>query len=399
LSGRGAEIRLSSLVETLSIASELTFAMEKEVLLKPYDFTNLRAPDIMAAISEMTQDQVCFVFRDYGILVTSRDTALRRSGASIPDLPLEQLEETPPPRSPLPEDVKKLLTKDDPLIFNFRPEDVQSGGGSELAKLFSLASGLQLKVDTKVSEESQAEGRPEYPRPYCFMINGNCLQLMQAVVEASNGVLSFVLADPSGFTLTDSERARALPGPGIQEVPLRPVTSEKQLTPPDSPPSTEATPRVAVYDLMAIVRDYDSMQQPYKDLLPYLNAQQLEMDKKSDTLQKEKKDFETVRGSLSPEESAARQKKIDALYEEYQADLKKRQEDIDDRLEPFMKPVVEEVEAIAKSVAEGKGYTSVSDIRKMHGEQDAETDIDITPDIRAKLGDRLKSNDSHRTGY
>ncbi len=242
LSGRGAEIRLSSLVEMLSIASELTFAMEKEVLLKPYDFTNLWPPDIMAAISEMTQDQVCFVFRDYGILVTSRDTALRRSGASIPDLPLEQLEETPPPRSPLPQDVKKLLTKDDPLIFNFRPEDVQSGGGSELAKLFSLASGLQLKIDTKVSEESQAEGRPEYPRPYCFMINGNCLQLMQAVVEASNGVLSFVLAAPSGFTLTDFGRARALPGPGIQEVPLRPVTSEKQLTPPDSPPSPEATP-------------------------------------------------------------------------------------------------------------------------------------------------------------
>lgn len=102
-----------------------------------------------AAVSSerLSQDNTTTTYRVTNeILVTSRDTALKRSGPSIPDLPLERLEELPPSRSPVPEDVKRLLVRES-MSFNLRPEDVQPGGGSELAKAFSLASGLQLKID------------------------------------------------------------------------------------------------------------------------------------------------------------------------------------------------------------------------------------------------------------
>jgi len=82
--GKSAQF-LSSIVELLSLATTINFVIAADFPLKGFNFTDAPPLQIMNALAEMTGNEACFVFRDYGVLVTTTETAKNIPGATVPE--------------------------------------------------------------------------------------------------------------------------------------------------------------------------------------------------------------------------------------------------------------------------------------------------------------------------
>jgi len=79
---------LAEALDTVATATGLNFVYAVSVQCHALSFTEATCADILRAVTESLNNQVCFVFRDYGVLVTTPDDAATIPGATIPgDVP------------------------------------------------------------------------------------------------------------------------------------------------------------------------------------------------------------------------------------------------------------------------------------------------------------------------
>ncbi|HPO15639.1 MAG TPA: hypothetical protein PLI09_19510 [Candidatus Hydrogenedentes bacterium] len=77
--------KVSKVVELLNLATKVKFVLATDAPVQGFNFTDAPPIEIMNVLSEMTGNKICFVFRDYGVLVTETKTAKNIPGAIIPD--------------------------------------------------------------------------------------------------------------------------------------------------------------------------------------------------------------------------------------------------------------------------------------------------------------------------
>ena len=65
-------------------ASGISFVFAATPFLDTFSFNDATCEEVMTAFSEAKQNEICFVFRDYGVLVTGTEQAMMIPGATIP---------------------------------------------------------------------------------------------------------------------------------------------------------------------------------------------------------------------------------------------------------------------------------------------------------------------------
>ncbi len=222
-SNDGKPTRLSQVVETLGMASDLSFVLEQDIEIPGYRFNEMRGKSILLAISDMTGGQYCAVFRDYGVLIASRQTALTLSGPTIPsDVPYQH--------SNVPTTNSGSVDKDLMQALEKKPIEAQFNTISDSLSIFETASGMKFKQDTMVSLPVRlnqfwgGSGSKPVPipptaenlgSPWFFIKNAKVPTIIQAISEATGGMVCFVQNIKSGFTATDPAHAVAASRPTL----------------------------------------------------------------------------------------------------------------------------------------------------------------------------------------
>jgi len=75
---------LDQAMETIPLASNLNLVFAINPSVNALSFTDATCEEIMTAVAESMRNEICFVFRDYGVLVTETEQAKLIPGATIP---------------------------------------------------------------------------------------------------------------------------------------------------------------------------------------------------------------------------------------------------------------------------------------------------------------------------
>jgi len=76
--------QLDKALETVPLASKLNLVFAANRAVPALSFTDATCEEILTAVAESTRNEICFVFRDYGVLVTETEQAKIMPGATIP---------------------------------------------------------------------------------------------------------------------------------------------------------------------------------------------------------------------------------------------------------------------------------------------------------------------------
>lgn len=166
-------------------------------------------------------------------------------------------------------------------------------------------------------------------------------------------------SEPSAYFL-------ALPESGAQPVAV-PIT-EQQAPPKENagavsekaPP--DAVGIIGVYDKGLILKSWKKAKESYAKLQAEVNEKQKGIDTLSETVQKEKDDYDKAKPGLSSAERDAREAKITSMFQDYKATLAKEQADIDTKEQALMKDRLPELEKAAASVGAELGCVEVLQI-------------------------------------
>ena len=76
--------QLDKALETLPVAANLNLVFAANGPVPALSFTDATCEEILTAVAESTRNEICFIFRDYGVLETETEQAKMMPGATIP---------------------------------------------------------------------------------------------------------------------------------------------------------------------------------------------------------------------------------------------------------------------------------------------------------------------------
>jgi len=214
------------------------------------------------------------------------------------------------------------------------------------------------------------------------------LLAMTAMALLGAAVLTDAKEEP-GSASEPSAYFLALPESGAQPVAV-PIT-EQQAPPKENaaavsekaPP--DAVGRMGVYNKGLILKSWKKAKESYAKLQAEVKQKQEGIDTLSDTLQKEKDDYDNAKPGLSSAQRDAREAKIRSMYQDYRAMLANGQADVDKKEQALMKDLLPELEKAAADVGAQLGCVAVQPKDRKDGSDNRRPSTRETVDITSRV--------------
>ena len=228
----------------------------------------------------------------------------------------------------------------------------------ERSRSFAWSPGLAGVLDgnTNIERRITMINRFKTPSRVGTLLAMTAMAFLGAVVLTDAKEEPGSASEPSAYFLV-------LPESGAQPVAV-PIT-EQQAAPeenagiaPEKAPQNVAG-RIGVYDKGLILRSWKKVRESYAKLQAEVNEKQKGIDTLSETVQKEKDDYDKAKPGLSSAERDAREAKITSMYQDYRATLDKGQADITTKEQALMKDRLPELEKAAAGVGAELGCVEV----------------------------------------
>jgi len=195
--------------------------------------------------------------------------------------------------------------------------------------------------------------------------------------------------EESGSASEPSAYYLALPESGAQPVAV-PITEQQAPLKENAGAVSEKAPpdsvgRIGVYDKDLILKSWKKVNESYAKLQAEVNERQKGIDTLSETLQKEKDDYDKAKPGLSSAERDAREAKITSMYQDYKATLAKAQADTDKKEQALMKDLFAEMEKAAAGVGTELGCVAVQPKHRKDGSDNRKSSTSETVDITSRV--------------
>jgi outer membrane protein len=126
---------------------------------------------------------------------------------------------------------------------------------------------------------------------------------------------------------------------------------------PDSAPVAPGQYKIGVVNRKLVMKGYKKVDAEYNALKADVDAMQAEIDKLSTKIQAAKDKYDKEKDSMSPQERADVEAKVQSDYRQYQAEMQTKQGDIDSKEQRILKKGLTDIdEAVARLAQEGGYY-------------------------------------------
>ena len=228
-----------------------------------------------------------------------------------------------------------------------------------------------LEGNTNIERRITMINRFKTPSRVGTLLAMTAMALLGAVVLTDAKEEPGSASEPSAYFLV-------LPESGAQPVAV-PITEQQPAPPKENagavsekaPP--DAVGRMGVYDKGLILKSWKKAIESYAKLEAEVNEKQKGIDALSETVQKEKDDYDKAKPGLSSAERSAREAKIKSMYQGYRAMLDNGQADVDTKEQALIKDQLAGLEKAAADVGAQLGCVAV---QPKHGKGRANRALD-----------------------